>query len=76
MNEGGSELPFVDGAASSWSPVLAHVLQDVLAVGWVPHCVTRNHMIAAASRHHHAGLHVAACGLRIRDICLVPPPCS
>lgn len=68
VNEGGSELPFVDGAASSWSPVLAQDLQDVLAVGWVPQCVTCNHVIAAASRNHHAGLHVTARGLRIRDI--------
>lgn len=60
------------GSQHDWaferSPLLAHVLQDMLAVSWVAHCVTYNHVIAAASRNHHAGLHVTARGLRIHDI--------
>lgn len=49
----------VDGAARCRSPVLAHVLQDVLPIGWVPHGVACNHVVGSASSDHHARVHIA-----------------
>lgn len=49
----------VDGAARCRSPVLAHVLQDVLPIGWVPHGVACNHEVGSASGNHHARVHIA-----------------
>lgn len=58
----------VDGAALCRSPVLAHILQDVLPIGWVPHGVACNHVVGSASSNHHARLHIAASRLRIHHV--------
>lgn len=50
------------------SLVLAHVLQDVLPIGWVPHGVACNHVVGSASSNHHARLHIAASRLRIHHV--------
>lgn len=58
----------VDGAARCRSPVLTHVLQDVLPIGWVPHGVACNHVVGSASNNRHARLHIAASRLRIHHV--------
>lgn len=57
-----------DGTAGCRSPILTHILQDVLSIGWVPHGVTSNHVIRSARSHHHARLHIAACCLWVHHI--------
>lgn len=58
----------VDGAARCRSPVLAHVLQNVLPIGWVPHGVACDHVVGSASSNHHARLHIAARRFRIHHV--------
>lgn len=58
----------VDGAARCRSRVHAHVLQDVLPIGWTPHGVACNHVVGSASSNHHARLLIAASRLRIHHV--------
>lgn len=53
-------------AAGSVPPVFAHVLHDVLSVGWVPGCVTGRKVVQASSGDHLARLHVAPRGLSVK----------
>lgn len=53
-------------AAGSVPPVFAHVLRDVLSVGWVPGCVTGRKVVQASSGDHLARLHVALRGLSVK----------
>lgn len=53
---------------SSTPPVFAHVLHDVLSVGWVPGCVTGRKVVQASSGDHLPRLHVAARGLSVKSL--------
>lgn len=68
-----------DGAVRCRSPVLAHVLQDMLPIGGVPHGVACNHVVGSVSSNHHARLHIAASRLKIHhvaDILRHAPDCQ